>query len=151
MIASDTSTPLHTGDLDWVPLKPGLAFKPLVYYPDNAGWQLLLRVEPGTVIPRHRHTGTVHAFNLTGSRLLDTGEIAGPGAYVFEPAGNVDSWQAIGDEPCVLHIEVRGRNEYLDEQGGVDHVADAVGSRQTYLDWCAANGRPVHPAFAVAP
>ena len=151
MPASATAAPLDTAALPWVPLKPGLAFKPLAYFPGNMGWQLLLKVDPGTKIALHRHTGPVHAFNLSGSRLLDTGEIAGPGSYVFEPAGNVDCWEAVGEEPCIVHIEVNGRNEYFDAAGNVDHVADAEGSRRMYLDWCAANGWPVHPAFAVAP
>ncbi|HJV91431.1 MAG TPA: 2,4'-dihydroxyacetophenone dioxygenase family protein [Holophagaceae bacterium] len=149
MTTSLTSAPLDTALLPWVPLNPGIAFKPLAYFPDNAGWQLLLRVEPGTVIPLHRHTGEVHAFNLAGHRRLDTGEVVGPGMYVFEPAGNVDTWQAIGDEPCIIHIEVRGRNEYLDEAGHLLHVADAEGSRRSYLQWCEAQGEPVHPAFRV--
>lgn len=138
---------VDTTQLPWVPLKPGLSFKPLAYFPDNAGWQLLLRLEPGTKIPLHRHTGEVHAFNLAGARQLDTGEVVGPGMYVHEPAGNVDSWQAHGDEPCVIHIEVRGRNEYLDADGHVLHSVDAQSSRRSYLDWCAAQGLPVHPAF----
>jgi 2,4'-dihydroxyacetophenone dioxygenase len=44
----------------------------------------------------------VHALNLAGTRkLLDTGEVVGPGGYVYEPAGNVDSWMAIGDRRFV--------------------------------------------------
>lgn len=151
MPPSLASAPLDTLALDWIPLKPGLAFKPLAYFPDNAGWQLLLKVDPGTEVALHRHTGPVHAFNLSGSRQLDTGEIVGPGGYVYEPAGNVDSWKGIGDTPCVIHIEVNGRNEYFDAAGNLVHVADAEGSRQMYLDWCSANGRPVHPSFAVTP
>jgi len=139
---------VDTTRLGWIPLAPGLSFKPITYFPDLSGWQLLLRLEPGTVIPRHRHTGEVHAFNLSGSRRLDTGEIVGPGAYVHEPAGNVDSWEAWGDEPCIIHIEVNGQNEYLDAEGRVIRVADARASRQDYLDWCAAHGVATHPALA---
>ena len=48
----------HTADLDWIPLSPGISFKPIVFLPDDSGYQLLLRVEPGTVVPRHRHGAT---------------------------------------------------------------------------------------------
>lgn len=138
--------PVETSQLDWVPLEKGLSFKPLTYFPDNAGWQLLLRLEPGTVIPRHRHTGEVHGFNLSGSRLLlDTQQVIGPGTYVHEPAGNEDTWQAIGDEPCVVHIEVNGRIEYLDAHGAVVRVSDANASRQAYVDWCVQTGREPRP------
>lgn len=139
--------PLDTSRLGWIPLAPGLSFKPVTYFPDLSGWQLLLRLEPGTKIPRHRHTGEVHAFNLSGSRRLDTGEVVGPGTYVHEPAGNVDSWEAFGDEPCVIHIEVNGRNEYLDAEDRVIRIADARGSRQDYLDWCRAEGVEPHPGL----
>ena len=99
-----------TSQLDWIPLREGVAFKPITFFPDDAGLQLLLKVDPGTLIPRHRHTGEIHGFNLSGTRLLiDTGQVIGPGVYVHEPVGNVDTWKAIGDEPCVIHIEVHGR------------------------------------------
>ncbi len=147
MLTSAPAQPVDTALLPWVPLKPGLSFKPITYFPNNAGWQLLLRVEPGTVFPFHRHTGEVHAFNLSGSRLLDTGEVVGPGMYVHEPAGNEDTWEAIGDGPCIIHIEVRGRTEYLDEAGNLLHVVDANASRRSYLEWCKAQGQPIHPAF----
>ncbi len=142
-----SARPVDTSRLGWIPLAPGLSFKPVTYFPDLSGWQLLLRLEPGTKIPRHRHTGEVHAFNLSGSRRLDTGEVIGPGMYVHEPAGNVDSWEAFGDDPCIVHIEVNGRNEYLDAEGRVIRIADARGSRQDYLDWCAAEGVEPQPGL----
>jgi 2,4'-dihydroxyacetophenone dioxygenase len=138
--------PFATAALDWIPIVEGLSFKPITYFPDDTGWQLLLRLEPGTVVPPHRHTGEVHAFNLSGSRLLiNTGEEIGPGTYVYEPAGNRDTWKAIGDQPCIVHVEVNGRIEYLDERGAVTRVSDARASRELYRRWCAEHGTP--PAF----
>ncbi|GLH74156.1 hypothetical protein GETHLI_26580 [Geothrix limicola] len=148
MTTASSVLPVDTARIAWIPLAPGLSFKPITYFPDLSGWQLLLRLEPGTVIPRHRHTGEVHAFNLSGTRRLDTGEIIGPGMYVHEPAGNEDSWEAIGDEPCIVHIEVNGRNEYYDAEGRLVRVADARASRQDYLDWCATEGVAPHPTLA---
>jgi len=136
--------PMDSTELDWVPIVPGLSFKPLTYFPDNAGWQLLLRLEPGTVIPPHRHTGEVHGFNVQGSRfLINTKEVVGPGTYVYEPPGNADTWKQIGDEVCIVHIEVNGVIEYLDEKGNVTRVSDARESQKMYLDWCEQNGQPV--------
>jgi quercetin dioxygenase-like cupin family protein len=110
---------LDTDKVPWVPLGPGKSFKPLLFLPDDRGWVQLLRLEPGTLIPRHRHTGEVHAWNVRGSRRLATGELVGPGGYVYEPAGNEDWWQAVGDEPLVVHIVVYGAVEYLDDEGRV--------------------------------
>ena len=84
--------------LPWIPVAPGESIKPLRFLSGNRGRVLLLRLEPGCVVPPHRHTGDVHAFNLEGSReLLDSGQIVGPGDYVYEPAGNADTWRAVGE------------------------------------------------------
>jgi len=107
-------------DLPWMPIRPGFSLKLVRGGGDDDTRALLLRVEPGTVIARHRHDGEVHALNLAGSRtLLDTGEIVGPGGYVYEPAGNVDSWMAIGDEPLIVFLTARGAIEYIDDHGAV--------------------------------
>ncbi|HEU4532625.1 MAG TPA: 2,4'-dihydroxyacetophenone dioxygenase family protein [Polyangiaceae bacterium] len=150
--APAANPPVDTSRLEWVPITEGLSFKPITYFPDDSGYQLLLRVEPGTVVPRHRHTGEVHAFTLSGARvLLDTDQIVGPGVYVYEPPGNVDSWKAVGDEPCVVHVEVNGGIEYLADDGTVARVADARSSRRAYLAWCAQAGRTPDPSLAPAP
>jgi 2,4'-dihydroxyacetophenone dioxygenase len=104
--------------LPWQPVRPGFSVKLLRGGGDDDTRVQLLRLEPGTVIPRHRHTGEVHAWNLAGSRkLLETGEIIGPGGYVYEPPGNLDSWMAIGDQPLIVFVTVRGSIEYVDDAG----------------------------------
>lgn len=106
--------------LPWAPVAPGFDLKVLHGQYDDDTRALVLRLQPGTVIRRHRHTGEVHAFNLQGSRkLLDTGEIIGPGGYVYEPPGNEDSWMAVGDEPLVVFVTVREVIEELDDDGQV--------------------------------
>lgn len=124
--------------LPWIPLGPGESFKPLHF--SARGRVLLLRLEPGTVVPRHRHRGEVHAFNVSGSRELDTGEIVRPGGYVHEPIGNVDSWRAVGGEPCIVHIHSYGAMEYLDEHGNVLRSDDHLTLRAVYLRYCAGHG-----------
>ena len=111
--------------LPWIPLGSGKAFKPLMFMPENAGFVELLRLEPGQEIAWHRHTGCVHAINLSGSRELHTGEQVGPLDYVYEPAGNVDRWKVVGTEPLVLFVVVYGQVEYLDETGKVTAVFTA--------------------------
>ena len=103
--------------LPWQPIKPGFSVKLLRGGGDDDTRVQLLRLEPGTVIPRHRHTGEVHAYNLAGTRELDTGERIGPGGYVYEPPGNLDSWRAIGDEPLIVLVTVRGSIECVDDAG----------------------------------
>lgn len=63
-----TDYPVNTLSMAWIPLREGVSFRPVRFGLD--GWTLQLRVEPGTTIARHRHTGEVHALNISGSREL---------------------------------------------------------------------------------
>jgi 2,4'-dihydroxyacetophenone dioxygenase len=142
--------PVDTAAMPWIDLRPGVAFRPVRFGDD--GWTLQLRVEPGTTIARHRHSGEVHAFNISGSReLIETGEIVGPGFYVYEPPGNTDSWRCVGDQPCIVQINLTGRVEYLDDEGKVLSVADTHTQREVYLAWCREHGidaRRLMPALS---
>jgi len=135
------SQPFDHSKIPWVPLGPGESFKPLRFLGKNRGRALLLRLEPGTVVPRHRHLGEVHGFNLQGEReLIESGEIVGPGGYVYEPPGNVDSWRAVGIEPVIVYIIAFGAMEYLDESGNVLRQDDPQALRHRYVEFCHANG-----------
>jgi 2,4'-dihydroxyacetophenone dioxygenase len=126
---------LRTEEMPWIPTSPGKSFRPLRF--DVDGWSELMRLEPGSLVARHRHTGHVHAFNLSGSRrILETGEIVGPRDYVYEAAGLIDAWEAVGDRPCIVHLKILGAVEYLDAEDQVIDFADAESQRRTYLAWC---------------
>src|SRR5512135_3164172 len=106
--------------LPWQPISRGFSLKVVKGGLDEDTRVLVLRLEPGTVIARHRHTGEIHALNLVGSRkILETGEVIGPGGYVYEPPGNIDSWMAIVDEPVIVFLTARGAIEYLGDDGNV--------------------------------
>jgi len=125
------------GAVPWVPLTNGRSFKPLRYLRGNRGFAELLRLEPGAAMPLHRHTGEVHAFNLQGSRRLCTGELIGPGDYVYEPPGNTDWWKVEGDEPLIVFVVVMGAVENLTPDGTVTQRIAADDLRQIYLAYCA--------------
>lgn len=127
--------------LPWMSVADGFSLKVLHGREEDDTRALLLRLEPGTVIGKHRHQGEVHAFNLAGHRkLLDTGEVVGPGGYVFEPPGNVDSWMAVGDAPLVVFVTVRGAIESLDEHGNVTSRTTARTLWEAYRAACASRG-----------
>lgn len=122
----------------WVPLSNGKAFKPLRFLADERGFAELLRLEPGTSIPRHRHTGEVHAYNLAGWRELSSGERVGPGDYVYEPPGNVDSWRVIGRETLIVLAVVQGAVEYLGPDDTVTARFTSSTLFEAYRQHCAA-------------
>ncbi len=128
------------GTVPWVPLSPGKSFKPLRFLRDDRGFVELLRLDPGEAIPLHRHTGETHAFNLEGSRQLCTGEVIGPGDYVYEPAGNTDSWHVVGDVPLVVLVVVSGAIEYLDAERRVTKRYSAQTLMDLYHAHCRARG-----------
>jgi 2,4'-dihydroxyacetophenone dioxygenase len=99
-----------------------------------------MRVAPGTQLTLHRHHGEVHGLNLQGSRRLDDGRLIGLGDYVFEPPGNVDHWEAIGDEVLVLHVVVRGDVEYMAADGTVQRRITTADRIADYRAFCAERG-----------
>jgi quercetin dioxygenase-like cupin family protein len=128
----------------WVPAStPGKSSSPLRFLADDRGFVELLRMEPGVVMPLHRHTGEVHALNLSGTRKLCTGEVIGPGDYVYEPPGNVDWWKIMGDEPMVAMVVVMGSVEFLGPGNVVRVRASASTQLAEYERYCRAHGLPV--------
>ena len=145
-LISDPARPLDTDSMPWIATGPGKSFRPLRFGAD--GWSELMRLEPGSGVPLHRHTGEVHAFNLSGTRKISgTGELVGAGNYVYEPAGTVDAWAAVGDEPCIVHIKVAGVIEYLGDDLVIETVSTAT-QRAAYLAWCRQHA--AHPAEQIS-
>ncbi len=142
-VTPEPALPVDTDGMPWIATGPGKSFRPLRFAAD--GWSELMRLEPGSSVALHRHTGEVHAFNIRGTReILGSGELVGTGGYVYEPAGTVDGWGAVGDEPCVVHIKVAGTIEYLDDNGQVIESVNAETQRAAYLAWC--RDHDVHPS-----
>ena len=142
-LTPEPALPVDTDGMPWIPTGTGKSFRPLRFAAD--GWSELMRLEPGSAVALHRHTGEVHAFNVSGTReILGSGELVGPGSYVYEPAGTVDGWGAVGDEPCVVHIKVAGTIEYVDGNGQVIESVNAGTQRAVYLAWC--RDHDVHPS-----
>src|SRR5262249_31028410 len=131
---------LSLNAVPWVPIAEGKSFKPLRFLSGNRGFVELLRLEPGTFSPLHRHTGEIHAFNLEGARELCTGEVMEPGDYVYEPAGNTDTWKVVGDVPLVVLVVVMGAVEFIGPDNTVTDRITADTLMEMYQQHCAANG-----------
>ena len=133
-----------TAGLPWIPsATPGKSAKPLRFLADDRGFVELLRMEPGVVMPLHRHSGEIHAYNLSGSRKLCTGEIIGPGDYVYEPPGNTDWWKIVGDEPMVALVIIMGTVEFLGPGGSAGTVVSARTQLAEYESYCREHGLPL--------
>ncbi|MBT2142799.1 MULTISPECIES: cupin domain-containing protein [unclassified Rhodanobacter] len=125
----------------WIPsATPGKSSSPLRFFADDRGFVELLRMEPGVVMPLHRHSGEIHAYNLSGTRKLCTGELIGPGGYVYEPPGNTDWWKIVGDETMLALVVVMGTVEFLGPGGVVTGRASASTQLAEYERYCREHG-----------
>jgi 2,4'-dihydroxyacetophenone dioxygenase len=127
----------------WVPGSALQSCKPLRFFPDGRGWVELMRMEPGGLMPLHRHHGEVHVFNLSGRRELCSGEVMGPGDYVYEPPGNTDWWRVVGDEPMIALVIATGAVDDLDPDGAVTTTACAHTRLRAYEEFCRSHGLPI--------
>lgn len=135
---------LQRAGLDaWMPEGEGKWSLPLQFLPEaeGGGWVELMLLAPGTKLTLHRHHGEVHGLNLQGQRRLDDGRIVREGDYIFEPDGNVDSWEAVGDELLVLHVVVRGDVDYVAPNGQLQRRITTTQRIADYRAFCAARGR----------
>lgn len=125
---------------DWIPEGAGKWSLPIQFLPGDAGWVELMRLAPGTRLGLHRHTGEVHALTLAGARRLNDGRLVQPGDYIHEPAGNVDWWEATGEQELLVHVAVKGSVEYLGPHRAVLQRITTADRRADYLRHCAALG-----------
>ena len=137
-VRAHVAAALQRAGLDaWIPEGPANGRCRCTSFP-RGGWVELMRLAPGTQLTLHRHHGEVHGLNLQGQRRLDNGRIVSAGEYVFEPSGNVDSWEAVGDEVLVLHVVVRGDVDYVAADGRVQRHITTADVKAGYQAFCTS-------------
>jgi len=130
----------RSGDVPWIRLGEGRELKPLRFLSEDRGYIALLRIQPGAVVPVHRHTGEVHSFTIEGERELHTGEIVGPGDYVFEPAGHVDTWKGAGTGPALVLVVVYGAADHVGPTDQQERRFSSNNVEKMYRAHCEAQG-----------
>lgn len=125
LLTIDTSREVWVKDV----LAPGLDVCPLFLDAQNGIWGLRVRFAPGTVLPKHFHTGTVHMFTLSGSWHYAEypGQPQTAGCYLYEPGGSVHQFMtpASNTEPTDAFMLVFGANVNFDAEGNFINVTDA--------------------------
>lgn len=108
-------------------------------------WVTRMRAQPGVTLQRHKHTGEVFAFTLSGSWCyLEYPEINRAGSYLHEPAGSVHTLHVPPGNTGITDVwfAIRGANIYLDDAGNVTSVTDAAKAVERYLQACTEAGHP---------
>ena len=104
-----------------MPAIDGISLIPLFLDRENGTWVLYGRFAPGTTLPTHYHTGTVHFFTTKGAwnyaEHPDDPQTAG--SYLYEPGGSMHSFTVAADavEDAEGFMVVHGANvNFVDGQ-----------------------------------
>ena len=90
---------LDVPNMAWETTKfPGIRIK-VLYSDDNGITTARFKLDPGAVVPLHEHTALEQTYVLEGS-LQDHEGVAGPGQFVWRPAGN--QHEAVSPNGAVL-------------------------------------------------
>ena len=122
----------------------GYDVHPLFLDPENGTWVLYAKFPPGTLLPKHFHTGTVHFFTTKGSwHYLEYPEdVQTAGSYLYEPGGSVHTFAVPADatEDAEGFMVVSGSNVNFGEDDEFQNIMDAGSIEQGLLAMCEAMG-----------
>ena len=131
-------------DLPWV--KAGdIELKVLRVVCDTGIWVVRNRFQPGVQVQRHKHTGDVHGYTLSGCwHYAEYGVDYAAGTYIYEPAGSVHTLTVNADNtgPTDVLFVIQGANLNLGPDDRVERVDDGPSTLLAYRALCEAQGLP---------
>lgn len=140
---------IHTADVDPVDVSavlPGIKVWPLFLDTENGIWVLRVQFEPGTELPMHFHTGTVHFYQLTGHWNYKEypDDVLKADSYLYEPGGAIHTFQVPADAegPADGFMMVHGANVNFTAEGEYINIMDAGWIEHVILECCKAQGKP---------
>lgn len=141
---------VHTDDIDPVDVGavlPGLKVWPLFLDSENGYWVLRVQFQPGTRLPMHFHTGSVHFYQLSGvwNYLEYPDDVLKANSYLYEPGGSIHTFSVpdAATEPADGFMVVQGSNVNFTPQGEFVNVMDAGWIEEVIIECCRAQGRPL--------
>ncbi len=141
---AEAPSALHLGedDIPWVEAGD-LELKVVQVKIEEGLWVVRNRFKPGAAVQKHKHTGPVYAFTLSGAWKYAESEYTNrAGSFLYEPAGSVHTLVVPADntEPTDVWFSIYGSNLNLDEDGNVESITDAAGVYEGYMALCEAQG-----------
>lgn len=137
----------HLGEdeIPWVDTGTGVELK-LVQADIEAGlWIVRNRFVPGVVVQKHKHTGQVYGYTLTGAwKYAEYDYTNRAGSFLYEPAGSEHTLTVPDDNTELTDVwfQIYGSNLNLDADGNVESITDAEGIYGAYMAMCEAQGLP---------
>ena len=141
---SEAPSAIHLGedDIPWV--QAGDLELKVVQVKINEGlWVVRNRFQPGVVVQKHKHTGPVYAFTLSGAwKYAESEYVNRAGSYLYEPAGSVHTLTVPEDNTEVTDVwfAIYGANLNLDDDDNVESITDAAGVYAGYMAMCESQG-----------
>lgn len=135
----------HVGDdgAPWVDTGMGVELKLMRYDSDRGTWVIRNRFAPGVQLQRHRHTGPVEGFTLSGRwHYLEYDFVSTAGSYIYEPANSVHTLHVPEDNdgPTDVLFVIEGALVNLTDDDQVDNVFDGQGAVEAYFALLEAAG-----------
>lgn len=147
LVSGESAIPvaLHVGDDQnpWVDIGGGSLLKVLQVKRSEGLWVIKNRFAPGTVVQRHKHTGQVLAFTVSGSwKYAEYPDVNTAGSFLFEPAGSIHTLVVpeSNTEPTDVFFAIWGANLNLDAEDRVESVFDGEVTLEFYLAMVEASG-----------
>jgi anti-sigma factor ChrR (cupin superfamily) len=106
----------------WVSLNAGIAFRLLFSSGETGRWTVLFRCQPGSVIPRHKHSGAGEYFVVKGLMQYRMGR-APAGTYGYEPIGAIHDRTEFPEYTELLFTNY-GPVVFLNEDDSVASILD---------------------------
>lgn len=134
-------------DMTYVPgAAPGSEVIPLFLDRENGIWVLYGKFAPGTKLPKHFHTGTVHFFTTKGSwnYVEYPANPQTAGSYLYEPAGSIHTFAVPEDakEHAEGFMVVYGANINFDGDVFLN-IRDAGAIEDGILNYVKDQGLPI--------
>jgi len=144
LAAPEVPSALHRGEEEIPFIDFGDMEVQLLQVDVEAGlWVVRTRMQPGTTLQRHKHTGEVFALTFSGAwKYLEYPEVNRPGSYLYEPAGSIHTLHVPEEVEGITDVwfAVRGANLNLDAEGKVESYTDASTVRDGYLAMAEQRG-----------
>lgn len=113
---------IDTDGLAWKPIVEGIDFRLLFTSPETGRWTVLLRAQPGSFFPAHRHYGAGEYYVLKGRMEYRAG-VARAGAYGYEPLDVVHEMTTFPEYTELLFTNY-GPVAFLAADGSVSSILD---------------------------
>lgn len=117
-----------TERVPWGLVWEGIEIKILRTGEKSGTYTVMTRLQPGVVLPKHRHFGEVHGYTLSGRwHYLEYDWFAETGDYVYEPPNSTHTLEVPADspEPAVILFTVDKGMVILGDNDEILTIEDA--------------------------